>query len=69
MLAAAAQRDLDEVASEFARLEPELRHAVRSNLTLLSIMAPVEHMPDPTRQRVRIAALLRAFDGARSIDE
>jgi hypothetical protein len=64
MLVTASASDLGELESEYGRLEPELRYAVRSNLTVLSMMAPVDRMPDPTRQRATVAALLRALEAS-----
>ena len=48
----------------YARLRPELRHAVRSNLTILSLLAPRPGMPDPQPRRADVAALLRRFEAS-----
>ncbi len=62
LLTLAREDDLAEIDETYARLAPELRHAVRSNLTLLSLMEPRPGMPDPEPHRARIAALLRRLE-------
>jgi hypothetical protein len=62
LLAAASPADLDELDATYRRLRPELRHAVRSNLTLLSLMEPRVGMPDPRPRRADVAALFRRLD-------
>lgn len=57
-----AAGDLDELAEAYRRLRPELRHAVCSNLTLLSLLGPRAGLPDPRLRRVEVAALLRRLD-------
>jgi len=64
MFVIASAEDLDELASDYRSLDPELRYAVRSNLTVLSMMAPLDRMPDPTQQRAQVAALLRRLQSA-----
>ncbi len=54
--------DLQELEDSFARLRPELRHAVCSNLTILSLLAPRAGMPDPLARRAEVAALLRRLE-------
>jgi hypothetical protein len=54
--------DLDELAAEYRRLDAELRHAVRSNLTVLSLLDQRAGMPDPQAQRGLVARLLRRLD-------
>lgn len=54
--------DLDELASTYQRLRPELRHVVRSNLTLLSLLGPRPGMPDPRSRRADVDALLRRLE-------
>ena len=49
---------LDEFVAQVTRLRPELRHAVHSNLTILSLLEPRAGMPDPTHQRREVSALL-----------
>lgn len=57
VLVAEAQ-DLDELVTTFGTLSRELQHAVRSNLATLSLLEPIGGMPDPTKERGRIATLL-----------
>ncbi len=64
LLLTAGGADLDEFDEACRRLRPELRHAVRSNLTLLSLLEPRTGMPDPRPQRAAIAALLRRLEAA-----
>jgi len=40
-----------------------LRFAIRSNLTILSLLEPRAGMPDPGPYRARIAELLTRLDG------
>jgi hypothetical protein len=54
--------DLDAFEDAYRRLRPELRHAVRSNLTILSLMEPREGMPDPRSRRAEVATLLRRLE-------
>ena len=54
--------DLDELASVYAHLRPELRHGVRSNLTLLSLLDTRAGMPDPRPHRAAVADLLRRLE-------
>jgi hypothetical protein len=68
MLVLAKPEDLDEVAATYRDLPPELRHAVRSNLTILSMMKPHARMPDPEPERARVAALLSRLDASENRD-
>ena len=54
--------DLDELAGEYRRLDVELRHAIRANLTVLSLLDARAGMPDPHAQRGLVAGLLRRLD-------
>lgn len=54
--------DRDELLNAYRRLRPELRHVVRSNLTLLSLLGPRAGLPDPTSRRAEVGALLRQLD-------
>jgi hypothetical protein len=58
LLAIAAPADLEELVAGYRRLRPELRHAVRSNLTILSLLEPRNGMPDPRPRRADVAGLL-----------
>jgi len=62
LLMTARPVDLEELAVEYRRLDAELRHAARSNLTLLSLLDARAGMPDPRAQRARVAELLRRLD-------
>jgi hypothetical protein len=64
VLAHSTPGDLDELEALYERLRPELRHAVRSNLTILSLLAPRAGMPDPRPHRGELAALLRRLTEA-----
>jgi hypothetical protein len=64
VLATSAPEDLDELEALYRRLRPELRHTVRSNLTILSLLAPRAGMPDPHPRRAEVAALLRRLEEA-----
>ena len=50
--------DLEELDGAYRRLRPELRHIVRSNLTVLSLIEAREGMPDPRPHRAAVAGLL-----------
>lgn len=54
--------DLDEVVMAYRLLPPDLRHVVRSNLTLLSLLDARQGMPDPRAQRAGVQALLGRLD-------
>jgi hypothetical protein len=58
LLLTAVSTDFDELDAGYARLRPELRHAVRSNLTVLSLLEPRSGMPDPRPMRATVAAVL-----------
>jgi hypothetical protein len=63
LLMTATLDDALELERTYRALGPELRHAARSNLTILSLMAPRPGMPDPQPERDRIADLLRRLEG------
>jgi len=60
----AGAEDLRQLAGAYASLPEELRHAVRVNVTLLSLLEPVSGMPDPRAQRERVHEFLRLIEGA-----
>ena len=62
LLTMAGAADLDELATAYLALSAELRHAVRSNLTLLSLLDPRPGLPDPGPWRAGVAALLRRLE-------
>jgi len=56
--------DRVELVSSYRGLRPDLRHAVRSNLTILSLLEAREGMPDPRSRRHEVADLLHHLDAA-----
>jgi hypothetical protein len=62
LLITAGDADLEEFGGQYLRLRPELRHVVRSNLTLLSLLDARSGMPDPTPRRGAVAATLRRLE-------
>ena len=62
LLMTAGPDDVRELETAYRGLAPELRHAARSNLTILSLLAPRSGMPDPRRERARVAAFLRRLE-------
>jgi hypothetical protein len=64
LLLVAGEDDLVEVEHACEGLPPELQHAVRSNLTILSLMEPNPDMPDPRPERARVLGLLRRLEKA-----
>jgi hypothetical protein len=62
LLLVAGDADLDEVQSGYAKLEPELRYLVRSNLSMLGLLTGRPGMPDPEPHRARVAALLKRLE-------
>lgn len=64
VLTTASAADLAELETMYLRLRAELRHTVRSNLTLLSLIEPRPGMPDPRPRRSDVAALLGRLEAA-----
>jgi hypothetical protein len=62
LIATTRPGDVDELMSAYRDLRPELRHAVRSNLTILSLLQPRPGMPDPRPRRADVAALLSRLE-------
>jgi hypothetical protein len=62
VLATTGPDDLAELERAHRALRPELRHAVRSNLTILSLLGPRPGMPDPGPRRADLVALLRRLE-------
>ena len=62
LLMSAGEDDLEELDENYAALAPVHRHAVQSNLTVLSLMNGVGGMPDPASQRHRVADLLARLE-------
>ena len=55
-------RDVEAIVTGYSTLSPELRHVVRSNLTILSLMRRHANMPDPEIERARVVGLLRRLE-------
>jgi hypothetical protein len=64
LLLVSAEADIEELENEYRRLPNDIRHAVLSNLTMLSLLEPIAGMPDPTAERARVAALLSRLERA-----
>lgn len=62
LLVTAAHADLDEFVSLTAGASADSRHAIRSALTVLSLMAPHGGMPDPGPVRDRVMRLLSSIE-------
>jgi hypothetical protein len=63
LLALADDASVDELVEVARTLPAALRHAVVSNLSILSLLPPHEGMPDPRPVRALAASVLRRFDG------
>jgi hypothetical protein len=57
-----SEADVAHVTALIRSLTPELRHAVRSNLTILSLLGSRPAMPDPHLVREAVARLLRDLE-------
>jgi hypothetical protein len=66
VLLAATPGDLDEMEHAYRGLRVDLRHAVRSGLTVLSLLEGRAGMPDPRPRRSEVAALLQRLDAGES---
>lgn len=64
LLLVATEDDLIEAERSCNGLTLELQYAVRSNLTILSLMDPHPGMPDPRPERARVAELLKRLEKA-----
>jgi hypothetical protein len=62
LLALAEDADLDETVTTYDKLAPELRHTIRSNLSLLALLEPRAGMPDPRPRREQVARLLARLE-------
>jgi hypothetical protein len=63
LLLVVGEDDLSELAELYKTLSPEQRYAVRSGITILSLLEPIAGMPDPRPHRGRLVALLRTLEG------
>jgi hypothetical protein len=57
-----AATDLPELDGLYRRLRPALRHSIRTNLALLSLIPGRAGMPDPKPARARVVELLRRLE-------
>jgi hypothetical protein len=64
LLMTAEPQDLEELAVAYGRLRQELRHTVRSNLAVLSLLDARPGMPDPRPRRGVVAGVLRRLERA-----
>jgi hypothetical protein len=62
LLMTGSPADFEELDGAYGRLRPELRHVVRSNLTILSLLDARAGMPDPGSHRHAVAAVLRRLE-------
>jgi cell division protein ZapA (FtsZ GTPase activity inhibitor) len=62
LLLTASEDDVDELAALSGELPEDLRQALLSNLTVISLMDPVTAMPDPTAHRQMIKNLIERLD-------
>jgi hypothetical protein len=62
LLLTMSPEDLADMEVTYGRLPAEMRHQVRSNLSILSLLDARPHMPDPRPQRARVDALLRRLE-------
>jgi hypothetical protein len=58
LLSTMTSADIDEFLRTYGTLSGELRHQIRSNLTILSLLETRPQMPDPRAQRAVIADIL-----------
>jgi hypothetical protein len=56
--------DIDELEHIYRALSPEQRYAVRSNLSVLSLLEARAEMPDPVPHRARLAELMTRLEKA-----
>lgn len=62
LLASMTPADLDQLEREYLGVSAELRHQVRSNLSILSLLDAHPGMPDPRPRRAAVDALLRRLE-------
>jgi hypothetical protein len=54
--------DRAELEAQYRVLPPELRHQIRSNLSILSLLPTRPGMPDPQPMRAKVADLLQRLE-------
>jgi len=62
LLVSMSPGDVDQLERSYRALPAELRHQVRSNLSILSLLDARPGMPDPRSQRGTVDALLRRLE-------
>lgn len=62
LLLHADEAEVEEVVQGYARLDEELRYAIRSNLIVLSLLDGLPDMPDPRPLRGRVRGLIERLD-------
>ena len=68
LLLLCAESDREELVFQYRKLSAEEQYAVRSGLSMLSLLAPRAHMPDPTPHRGLIAGLMARLERAEPCD-
>jgi hypothetical protein len=67
LLLVAAPADLEELETIYTGLPADLQYAILSNLTVLSLLEPRAHMPDPRHHRHLVGDLLRRLEALRGV--
>jgi hypothetical protein len=67
VLASTTPADVEEFVALYRGLRPDIRHMVRGNLTLASLLQPHAAMPDPRPQRAALAALLTRLEAVEAV--
>jgi hypothetical protein len=62
LMAHASEAELLELDNLYEQLPRDLRYAACSNLTTLSLLDPIEGMPDPRAYRAQVRDLLQRFE-------
>jgi hypothetical protein len=62
LLESMSPADRDELIVEYGRLSPELKHQIRTSLTVASLLEARPGMPDPAPQRAALASLLEMLE-------
>jgi len=64
LLLLCTESDREELVAQYCKLQAEEQYAVRSGLSMLSLLEPRAHMPDPTSHRGLIAGLMARLERA-----